>query len=200
MTKQEFLTALESGLAGIPMDDMNQHLTFWSEMIDDRIDEGMTEEEAIAGLGSMSEIIAQILSEIPFGKLVRERVTPKHRLRFWEIVLLVLGSPVWFSVLLAVISVMISCYAALWCGIIALWAATAAVAVSAPAGTAAFIILTINSNAITGTAMLGAGLFCAGFGVLLVLGCVKATNFATIFTKRVLIGIKSCIIRKEGTK
>ena len=37
MNKQEFLTQLRQGLSGLPQDDIEKRLTFYSEMIDDRI-------------------------------------------------------------------------------------------------------------------------------------------------------------------
>ena len=47
MSKQEFLAQLRKGLSGLPKEDLEERLTFYSEMIDDRIDDGMAEEEAV---------------------------------------------------------------------------------------------------------------------------------------------------------
>ena len=59
-------------------------------MIDDRMEEGLTEAEAIAGIGSVDKIVTQIVAETPITKLVREKVKPKRSLQAWEIILLVL--------------------------------------------------------------------------------------------------------------
>ena len=48
MNKQEFLSALQNALAGLPKKDRQKTLAFYSEMIDDRMEDGMTEEEAVA--------------------------------------------------------------------------------------------------------------------------------------------------------
>ena len=44
MNKQEFLAGLRKGLSGLPQEDIEERLLFYSEMIDDRIEEGMEEE------------------------------------------------------------------------------------------------------------------------------------------------------------
>ena len=56
MTKQEFLSGLEEKLSGLPEEDIRGRLTFYSEMIDDRIEDGIPEEFAIMDLGSLEEI------------------------------------------------------------------------------------------------------------------------------------------------
>ena len=38
MNKSEFLEELRKGLAGLPKDDVEERLTFYGEMIDDRIE------------------------------------------------------------------------------------------------------------------------------------------------------------------
>ena len=48
MTKQAFLAALGERLVGLPQKDIEERLTFYSEMIDDRMEEGLSEEEAVA--------------------------------------------------------------------------------------------------------------------------------------------------------
>jgi uncharacterized membrane protein len=47
MTKQEFLDRLAKK---IPKDEREERLAFYSEMIDDRMEEGMTEAEAVASI------------------------------------------------------------------------------------------------------------------------------------------------------
>lgn len=65
MNKKEFLAALRAGLAGLPEADLQHWLDFYSEIIDDRMEEGMTEAEAVADVGPVHDIVVQILSEAP---------------------------------------------------------------------------------------------------------------------------------------
>ena len=44
MDKQAFLNRLREGLNGLPQDDIAERLNFYSEMIDDRVENGMSEE------------------------------------------------------------------------------------------------------------------------------------------------------------
>ena len=70
---------------------MQRSLDFYREAIDDRMDSGLTEQEAVADLGSPEEISNQILAETPLPKLIRAKVTPSRTLKAWDIVLLVRG-------------------------------------------------------------------------------------------------------------
>ena len=79
MNKHEFLQKLEALLAGLSTKEKEEQLTFYREMIEDRIEDGLSEEEAVQAIGSAEAIAAQILSEASFvpGK-------PKRRLKGWE--------------------------------------------------------------------------------------------------------------------
>ena len=46
MSKQEFLEQLRRGLPGLPREDIEERLKFYSEMLEDRMEEGLSEEEA----------------------------------------------------------------------------------------------------------------------------------------------------------
>ena len=92
MNKQEFLAALQSGLRGLPRGDIQHWVEFYREMVEDRMEDGMSEEEAVAALGPVRDIVAQILSETPLPRLVHEKVKPKRPMKAWEIILLVLGA------------------------------------------------------------------------------------------------------------
>ena len=65
MNKQEFLTALWKQLSEVPSEDVEESLDYYSEMIEDRMESGMTEEEAVAAVGSVEDAAKQIIAEIP---------------------------------------------------------------------------------------------------------------------------------------
>ena len=64
MTKQEFLSSLRLRLKDLPKDELEERLTFYIEMIDDRTEEGLSEAEAISEIGSIDEIVEQINADI----------------------------------------------------------------------------------------------------------------------------------------
>ena len=78
MNKQEFLELLRKGLYGLPQEDIEERIAFYAEMIDDRIEEGISETEAVEAVGSVEEIVFQTVSEIPFAKIAKERIKTKR--------------------------------------------------------------------------------------------------------------------------
>ncbi len=187
MTKLEFLLSLREALSGLPQDEVLERLNFYREMIEDRVEEGLSEEEAVAAVGSVDEIAAQIIEEISHTK---QQAKPKKRLTAWEIVLLVLGSPVWLSLLIAVVAVLFSLYVSLWAIIVALWAVFASFIGCAFGGIAGGAGFALGGKPFTGLAMIGAGLMCAGLSIFAFFGCKAATKGAVLLVKMVARGIK----------
>lgn len=200
MDKQEFLSKLRAKLFGLPQKELEERLSFYSEMIDDRIEEGLSEEDAVKELGTVDEVAGQIIAEIPLSKLVKERIKPKRALNVWEIVLLVIGSPIWLSLLIAVFAVALSVYVVLWALVITVWAIDLALIICPVGGIAYFIVFALQGNILSGVALLGAGIVCAGLSVLLFVGCKKLTKGTLRLTKVILLGVKRLVIGKEKTK
>ena len=198
MNKLDFLLLLHDKLAALPSDEVERGLNFYSEMIEDRMEEGMTEEEAVASVGSVDEIAAQIAADIPLVKIAKKNLKPKRRLAAWEIVLIVLGSPIWISLAAAAFAVIVSIFAVFWSVIVSLWAVFAAlcgVGVGLPVGGIVFVAC---GNALSGVAAIGVGLASAGLAIFAFFGCLAATKGAAWLTKQSVIGIKKCFVKKEG--
>ena len=196
MKKQEFLDELRGYLSGLPEQDREESLAFWGEMIDDRMEEGRTEEEAVADVGSVEEISAQIIAEVPLIKIAKETVKPKRRLKWWEILLLVLGAPIWLPLLAAAFVVLFSLFVVIGSMLIALWAVFGALAASA-VGVLASVAFLIPSNVPSGIAMIGVALVCGGLSIFLFFGCQAATKGIMLLTKKMIWGMKKCFVGKE---
>ena len=82
MNKNEFLSALRAALSGLPEADVKERISFYSESIDDRIEEGRTEQEAVSELGTVEEIAAQIIAETPLVKIVKKKPSCSSRRLF----------------------------------------------------------------------------------------------------------------------
>ena len=197
MTKLEFILALHDRLYGLPQDEVEEYLRFYTEMIEDRMEDGLLEEEAVAAVGTVDEIISQILADIPLAKIAKEKMKPQRRLKVWEIVLLALGSPIWFSLVIAAFTALFSLYVSLWSVVISLWACFVSLAACALAGALSCAVFVIGGNGLTGIAMLGAGIVCAGLSVFMVYGCKAATKGTILLTKRFGVWMKRCFIKKE---
>lgn len=191
MNKEQFLIELTSALAGLPEEDIEKSLEYYSEMIDDRTEDGLSEQEAVAALGTIGEIRAQIIKDTPLPKIIKEKVKPKRSFRGWEIAVIIIGFPLWFPLLISAAAVVFSVYVTLWSVIVAFFAVDVAFFASALAGILASLPVFITGNAAAGLLLIGAGLFCAGFGILwlfLCIGTVKGMVWLTnVFIKSLLI-------------
>ncbi len=100
MNKSEFLDLLESRLKGLPNSEINKSVTYYSEAIDDRIEDGETEDEAVASLGEIDDIIQNAMSQASLSGVVKETVKRRFKVSVPVMILLILGSPIWLSLLI----------------------------------------------------------------------------------------------------
>ena len=129
MNKQEYLKELESRLQGLPKEDIANRIEFYSEMIDDRMEDGKSEVEAINEVGTVDYVVETIAKETPLMKLVKEKVTPKRKMSGFEIVLLILGFPLWFPLLMVGFVLILVFYLLTWILVIVTYAVEAALIV-----------------------------------------------------------------------
>ncbi len=200
MNKISFLMALKDRLSHLPQSEVEERLGFYSEMIEDRVEEGLSEEEAVASVGSVEEIVEQILGEISSAVAETPRPKRKKRPSAFVIVLLALGCPVWLSLLVAAAAVAFSLYAAAWSVIVSLWAAFGAVVGSAVGVLGGGVALAFGGNGIVAAAMAGAGLASAGLSVFLFLLCRAATKGVLLLTKKSALWLKNLFAKKEEAK
>lgn len=73
MNKAEFFKTLRSLLRTIPEQDCEKVIAFYEEMISDRMEEGISEEEVIAQFGDVGKLAADILEEAPAAGYVSGR-------------------------------------------------------------------------------------------------------------------------------
>lgn len=198
MTKIQFLIALNQRLSGLPQQDVEEHLNFYSEIIEDRMEEGLGEAEAVAAVGSVDDIASQILSEVPLITIAREKVKPKRPMKVWEIVLLAVGFPIWGSLLIAAFAVVVSVYAVLWSIVIALWSVFAALIGCGIGGAAAGIVFLCTGHGTPGIALIGAALVCLGLGIFWFYGILGATKGLVALTGHCILGIKKSLTKKEA--
>ena len=184
MKKNEFLEELKTRLWAMPEADKERSADYYAEMIDDRMEEGLSEEEAVAAIGDLDEIVKQILNESPRPPATVKKEHKQQRgLETWMIVLLVLGSPVWVPLVASAAGTVISVYVSLWSVVISLYAVFIALAVSS-VGCVVGSFFMIGSIPKVIVAW-GAALLCAGLAILLLLlgnlaakGLVKLTKLA----------------------
>lgn len=122
MTKTEFLNTLEKLLKGLKKKERSKYLDYYSEMIDDAIEDGCAEEEAIRRIGSPGEAAQEIMENRELSQARPVSTGTKILIA----VLLLLGAPLWGSLLLAalllgagialtVFALILTGYTLIWC-------------------------------------------------------------------------------------
>lgn len=193
MNKQEFLDFLDERLNSLSDEDREKSFEYYSEMIDERVEDGLTEEEAVAALGSVDEIASRILLDTPLPKLVKAKVSPGTTLNAWQIVLIVLGSPIWLSLIIAAFAVVLAVFIVIWAAALVLYAVVLSLAISAAA-------LVINAFVVAGSGLagvvlsIGAAVICAALAILLFCGTFYVVKGLVYLSKMIIRGIKYCFI------
>ena len=200
MRKDEFIAILRTKLSGLPKREVEERLAFYGEMIDDRIEEGILEEDAVNAVGNVDEVAAQIISDIPLVKCIKQKLTPKNKPGGWTIALLILGFPVWFPLLISAFAVVFSSYVSLWAVVVSLWAVFVSLAATAVGGVLGGFVLLCCGYLATGLALIGAALVCAGLGALSFYACKATTKACAVCTKNTALFIKKLCIRKENAQ
>ena len=81
MNKNEFIEQLRLKLSELPKREVQDRLDFYIEMIDDRMEEGISEEEAVRDIGSVDEIAKQIAADISVKKIDKEKFKRRKRIK-----------------------------------------------------------------------------------------------------------------------
>jgi len=196
MNKEDFLNELRKKLSGLPQDDLEERLSFYSEMIDDRVEDGKSQEEAVADIGTVDSVVEQIMADTPLALLVKERVRPKRDLKAWEVLLLILGSPVWVPLIMALVIIVLSVYVVIWSVVICFYALDLSL-LAGFIGCIVGIFMYIGAKNAAGVLFsIGAAFICAGLAILMFFVCVWITKAVVWLTGKMLLGMKTRIVGK----
>lgn len=198
MNKLDFLAELEKKLQPLPDQEKAKALEYYFEIIDDRMDCGMTEDEAVAACGNIDEIAEQIILDTPMTKLVKQKNKTRRRMQAWEIVLLVLGFPIWFSLAVAFFCMLLAISVCLWCVVICIFVGGIACGACSVAFSAATVVAAVTGNFLPALCFLGCAMICAGLTILFFLLGKLAGKGVTKLHKLTFRAIKRCFIRKEA--
>lgn len=197
MNKQEYLEAIRSRISAMPADDVNRFMDYYSEMIDDRVEDGLSEEEAVADMGSPDAAVEQILEDMPLTKLVKEKIKPKHELKAWEVVLIVLGSPVWITLLITALVLLLTLWIVAFALLISFYAVVLSFVAAGIGGLICAIPLFIANSPYTAVLMLGAALIGIGIAILFVVSVKPVTVGIFKVCKASVNGIKRMFVKEK---
>ncbi len=200
MNKQEFLQQLKSELREYPNEEIMKSAGYYSEMIEDRIEDGMKEEEAVDSIGSIDVIVKQIKYEMPITTLVKGKVKEKtkdKRTPAWAVVLLIIGSPLWIGILALVLGLLVMVYALVWMADVLLWMAVVLLGLGVFCGIAGFVASLAKAAVGSAFIYLGGACLCGGIGIFLFFATVAVSKGILKGTKRFFLKLKQMIVGNE---
>lgn len=124
MTRDEFLGRLGELLACLPAEQVEETKAFYAEAIADRMEDGMSEEEAVAAMGTPGEVAGATLDDLPAVPRAIARTRRRSTTLLW--VLTIVGSPVWVPLLAAFAAVAVTVYICIWLLALCVWIVAAA--------------------------------------------------------------------------
>ena len=188
--------SLRAKLLSLPENERNERLAFYGEIIEDRIEEGMSEAEAVASIGTLNTIAEEILAEGKGHTRAQKKHAQKQR-KAWEIVLLVIGSPLWLSLLVAVLALILSLFVSMWSVALCIWAVFAALLLCGMGGILMSGILLCSENPAAAFVLLGASIFALGLSVFAYYGAKYLTLGAWLLTRKSSKCLSRIFRRKE---
>lgn len=206
MNKQEFADALRRALDGYPTDEVERSVAFYIEMIDDCMENGMTEADAVASVGSVEEVARKIREEMPLSALVKDRVQTSYQKNKQKtggsavpwIILAVVLSPLWIPLLIAAVCVLFGLIAAVFGVVIGFFGAV----IGMIGGAIACVVMLILSGDALGTpgvllCGLGGILMCLGIAILLFWAALGLGSAAVCGIRALYRAVKRGLSRKS---
>lgn len=182
MTKAEYLSRLESLLSCLPEGQRAESLAFYEEMILDRMEEGLSEEEAVSTLDAP-------------GVVAKTR--RKSRVLLW--VLVILGFPVWGALLAALAITVLSFYATVWIFVAVVWGLAVLLVLGCPLFLLFAICGVIVGNAPYTLVEFGAALVALGLGLLLVRLAFELTRGVALLSAAVVRRAMSPFVKRHDS-
>lgn len=165
MSKAEFLSELELSLHSMKDNEKSKFITFYDEMIDDYVENGMTEAEAISKIGTPKKIAVELLENNDSVKL--NLPLPGNKL--FNIIITIIGFPLWGSLLLTFILSILCVYILIFCLPVSTGAATVGFLAASIIGIIGSPFVIAHSLS-TGLMQLGIGI--ASVGISFFLGLI----------------------------
>ncbi len=200
MKKQEFITELRKRLSPLSQCDIDKYSDYYSEMIDDRIEDGLSEEEAVNDLGSFETIVSQLLADTPKKQPAQDfsTNTEKNKLPLWCIILIaILTSPIWISIISSAAGAVFSVIIVVFSFVIMLYAVDFAFAACGFVSLIASIPKLVEFDIIQSAFCFGSGLILIGLSIILFFGANWIARKIIQFTKFIIRKI-SKLFAKRG--
>lgn len=197
MTKKEFLAKGRKALSHLSKEELEERLAFYGEMIDDRMEEGLSETDAVMQILKSEETVAHLFLDESFEEEKDEE--KKGVGEGAKTALIVAGSPLWFALTVAAVVLWISLAATAFSVVVAVWSVFISFAVTAPVSVLGGIVIALFGRPLAGVAMVGVGLICAGLAVFTYYGAKVVGKGGWRLVKKSVAAVKKCF-EKKGEK
>ena len=169
MTRDEWLAQLCDKLRnqGVSKKDVQEAREFYAEALDDCIEDGMTEAEAVAHLGDVRDACASVVESLPPARRAVAGVRQSRERTILVIVLLILGAVAWVPLAAGLALLAVAVYAMIWCVIAAVWVVDVTLLLMGGVGIAALVEGLTAGVSLTGIYSCGVGLLLCGVGIAL---------------------------------
>lgn len=224
MNRDEFLAALRGEIDSLDLHDRNRFLDYYREMIDDCIENGMPEADAVASMGDVRSIAERILSDIDSNADLNSSVnldmtpdltpsvdpdTDKNKQDPGEgnskkssighdlmVALIVITSVIWIPLIFAAAAVILAVYIVMWSVVLVAYSLSFAF-IAATSATIHFAV----TSAITGSLgmtiiSVGGAFICFGLSILCIILSIKLTKW----TARLAVAFSKSLNRAFGKK
>ena len=161
------------------------------------MEDGMSEEEAVADIGTVDEAVADILKDIPLTKVIKAKMKPEGKLRAWEIICLILGSPIWVPLLITAIVLIFVWYIVIWVIVISFFVVDLALFASGLAAIVVGVISLAQLEPAVPVLVIGTGLYLIGISILLFIPLLKLAKVTGKLGKKTALWIKSWFVRRK---
>ena len=186
MKRKEFNKRLRKNLKRVGKTEREEVVNYYNEMIDDRIESGKTEEEAIAELGLPEDLAKKTLNEnVPDVKPNGEASESKNRgMTALVIALVIVCSPVLLSLVICAAAIALGLVVAALSVVLSVIVACAGLAVGGIV-VAVYGVCAIFGDFGYGLMNIGGGLFASALGALAIIGLYAL--FKRIFKRRKIV-------------
>lgn len=202
MSREEYISQLREKLTANKIPGIDSMIEFYDEAIADRVEDGMSEDEAVAAMEDIDSIVKAAMLDKPITSLMADNVKKRHKEASESghgalfVVLMIVGFPIWFPLLVAFLSIIFSLYIAMWAIVVSIYAVELSFAISAVVcllGAATFAMGQIPFA--TAIALLGCALILGGLTLLMWKPIVALTKWMIKIIKVVFRSIKSIFVK-----
>lgn len=200
MKRVEYLNRLSACLDGhLSSAEIKNAVFYYDELIMEAVEAGRDEEEVIASLGSVEEIVAQIKAEAFF-----QRAEQKGKMSgYLKAIIAVLGIfavPIAVPLAIAVIAVIFSLLVALVSIVFSIFAVAFSIGIASIVLVGIGVAMFFSSNIPLGGSLIGAGMILAGITIFAVMLSMKLTQICKILFSKIFKNIYIVLHKKGGAK